>query len=29
MVTRIGMGEFSPSKIFETIFEDNIDGNIY
>ena len=31
MIIKIGMGVFSPSKIFETIFEDNIlrDGNIY
>lgn len=29
MGTKIGTVEFSPSKMFETIFEDKIDGNIY
>ena len=31
MIIKIGMGVFSPSKIFEAIFEDSIlrDGNIY
>lgn len=27
--TKIGKEEFSPSKMFKTIFEDKIDGNIY
>lgn len=29
MGTKIGTDDFSPSKMFETIFEDKIDGNIY
>lgn len=29
MGTKIGTDDFSPSKIFETIFEDNIDGSLY
>lgn len=29
MGAKIGTDEFTPSKMFETIFEDKIDGNIY